>query len=186
VANAHRVAVLEQGMKWVDRKYTMRDMEFSALRNVSRDIIREAFGFPKPLLGSVDDVNRANAEAAEVLFGRWLLVPRLNRIRDALNHDLLPFFGPAAATGLEFDYEDPVPPDGESENAERDSRVNAVAQLVPLGFDAAEALEAFELPEIRFEKPEPPPQLAGPGAAGGNGAAPAQDGNSQQPTQPPE
>src|SRR5690606_31685077 len=29
VQNAHRVAVLENGLKWVDRKYTMRDMQFT-------------------------------------------------------------------------------------------------------------------------------------------------------------
>jgi HK97 family phage portal protein len=77
VSNAHRVGVLENGLKWVDRKYSMRDMEFTELRNVNREIIREAFGFPKPMLGSVDDVNRANAEAAAYVFAAWLIRPRL-------------------------------------------------------------------------------------------------------------
>jgi HK97 family phage portal protein len=173
VANAHRVAVLEQGMKWVDRKYTMREMQFTELRAVSREIIREAFRFPKPLLGTVDDVNRANADAAEVMFARWLLVPRLGRIRDALNRDLLPLYGPGAEK-LEFDYEDPVPQDSEAENAERDSRVAAAVALIGAGFDAVETLEAFELPEIKWEKPEPVPVVAPPG------------GNGDEPPPPPE
>ena len=35
VSNAHRVAVIEQG-KWVNRTFTMRDMQFAELRNVRR------------------------------------------------------------------------------------------------------------------------------------------------------
>jgi HK97 family phage portal protein len=63
VANAHRVAILEHG-KWIDRKYTQRDMQFAELRSVSRDVIREAFGIPAFALGEVADVNRATAEAS--------------------------------------------------------------------------------------------------------------------------
>jgi HK97 family phage portal protein len=146
VAQAHRVAVLEQG-KWVDRKFSQRDMQFSELRDVSREVIREAFGFPKPLLGTVEDVNRANAEAAEVVFARWLIVPRLERIKGALNNDFLPLFGPSAA-GLEFDYESPVPQDQAAENAELTAKVSAAKQLVDLGYDRADVLTKLGLPDI--------------------------------------
>jgi HK97 family phage portal protein len=157
VGNAHRVAILERG-KWVERKFSMRDMQFTELRKASREVIREAFGFPKPMLGATDDVNRANAEAAEVVFSRWLVVPRLERIKAALNRDLLGLFG--VADTLEFDYDDPTPPNAETENAERDSRVNAVVALAGAGFDGQTAAEAYELPEgLSWEKPAPPPQL---------------------------
>src|SRR3546814_5544710 len=43
VANAHKVATLEGGAKWVERNYTYKDMQFAELTNVSRDMIREAF-----------------------------------------------------------------------------------------------------------------------------------------------
>lgn len=162
VANAHRVAVLEQG-KWVNAQYSMRDMQFAELREVSRDTMLEAFGFPKFMLGAVDDVNRANAEASAAMFAQWLVRPRLERWKGMLNNDLLPLFG-ATAKGLEFDYEDPVPPNSEAENAARNSRVDAVAKLIPLGFDAAQAMESFGLPPIKFEKPEPPPPPAPPPA----------------------
>ena len=61
VANAHRVAVIENG-KWVNRTFSMRDMQFAELRTVSKEIIREAFGYPKFAAGEVDDVNRATAD----------------------------------------------------------------------------------------------------------------------------
>ncbi|MFD8866019.1 phage portal protein [Streptomyces sp. NPDC059590] len=157
VANAHRVGVLESGMKWVDRKYTMRDMQFTELREVSREVIREAFGFPKPMLGTVDDANRANMEAAEVIFARYLVVPRLERIKQALNEELLPLFG-ATAAGLEFDYVNPVPDDIELESKQLTARAQAVQLLVDAGAYGPEALKAVGLPDIPFGQPDADPE----------------------------
>jgi len=148
VANAHRVAILEHG-EWVDRKYTQQDMQFAQLREVSRETIREAFGFPKPMLGATDDVNRANAEAAEVVFARWLLVPRLERIKQALNLYLLPLFG-ATGEGVEFDYVSPVPEDREADAASLTASANAAAALIAVGLAASDVLPACGLPEMRY------------------------------------
>lgn len=148
VANAHRVAILEAG-RWVDRKYSQRDMQFAELANLSGEKIRKAFAFPKPMLGDVDDVNRANAEAGEVMFARWLVVPRLERIKQALNNDFLPLFG-TTGSGLEFDYESPVPEDREADDRERDSRAAAVKSLIEAGFDPKDACAAVGLPLMKY------------------------------------
>lgn len=158
VANAHRVAILEHGV-WKDRKYSQRDMQFVELRHVGQEIIREAFGFPKPMLGTVDDVNRANAEAGEVMFARWLVVPDLEAVKDALNNQLLPLFG-TAARGLEFDFENPVPEDRELTARELTAKADAARTLVDAGFSPEAVLSAVGLPEI----------AAAP-AAGGEGQA---------------
>jgi HK97 family phage portal protein len=151
VSRAHRVAILEQG-RWVDRKYSMRDMQFTELREVSREVIREAFHFPKSMLGAVDDVNRANAESGEVAFARWLIVPRLERIKQALNVNFLPMFG-TAGQGLEFDYIDPTPADRELEIKELSARAEAARELVTAGFAPDDVLSAVGLPEMRFQPP---------------------------------
>ncbi|WP_432010178.1 phage portal protein [Streptomyces cucumeris] len=156
LSNAHRVGVLENGLKWVDRKYTMRDMQFAELREVSREIIREAFGIPKGMMGTVDDVNRANAEAGEVMFARYLVRPRLERIKQALNHDLLPLFG-ATAKGLEFDYCDPVPADRELEAKELTAKATAARELIEAGAYGPEVLAAIGLPEVAFGAPDADP-----------------------------
>lgn len=148
VAQAHRVAILERA-KWVDRKFTQRDMQFAQLREVSRDIIREAFGMSKTMLGQTEDVNRATAEAAEYVFARWHLVSRLERFKAALDNDLLPRYG-GPTRALEFLYEDPVPEDAEREREDRTSRVNGTVRLVAAGFDPAESLDAMGLPEITW------------------------------------
>lgn len=182
VAQAHRVALLEQG-KWVDRKFSQRDMQFSELRNVSRELIRESFRFPVSMLGTAENVNRANALAAEVVFGRWLLVPRLDRWKGALNNDFLPMFYPPGTRpdqiDLEFDYErsSVVPDDKEADAAELKAKVDAAKILIDLGFDALEVMESLELPTLTYTKPAapvapPPPEQAPPvpGAPGGAAA----------------
>ena len=104
VANAHRVAVLERG-KWVDRKFSQRDMQMEQLRKLNRDIIFGAFGVPASVMGITESVNRANAEAGDVLFGRWILKPRLERIKQAVNERLVHLVDKT----LFLDYTDPAP-----------------------------------------------------------------------------
>ncbi|HEX6970223.1 MAG TPA: phage portal protein [Micromonosporaceae bacterium] len=161
VANAHRVAVIEQG-KWVPNNYTVRDMQFVELRNVSKEKIREAFGFPKFAGGEVDDVNRATAEASAAWFARRLTVPRLKRWKHMLNNDFLPLFG---ATNLEFDYISPVLEDREQNNAERDSVTAALKTLKEAGVEiTSDVLSYLGLPpDWTIAETEPaPPQEAMP------------------------
>lgn len=153
VRNAHRVALIENGIKWVDRKLSQRDMQFAELRSVSRDVIREAFGAPAFILGEVGDVNRAVAIASKALFAEQLTVPRLERFKGALNNDLLPLYGKQAAATLEFDYEDPVPPDGAAKNAELTAKTTAWATLVDAGADPVLAAEYLSLPDLGYRPP---------------------------------
>lgn len=162
VGNAHRVAILEHG-KWVDRKYTQRDMQYEQLRHLNRDLILGAFGMPLPLLGIVESVNRANAEAADLMFSRWVVRPRLERIKQALNVRLAPMFDPT----LFFDYIDPTPENREQDLAEAERGYkagfltrNEARQLVnqdpvPDGEDFAPSLTPFNL-GVLADGPLPP------------------------------
>lgn len=149
VANAHRVAVLEQG-KWVERKYSMRDMMFPELGEMSREDIREAFGYPKGMTGATDDVNKAVADANERMFGRYLLKPRLNKVKTALNMILLAFG--STADNLEWDFEDPVPEDREADSAERITKAQALKLIVEAGADWDDALEVVGLPQMKQDE----------------------------------
>lgn len=149
VRNAHRVGILENGMKWVDRRYTQKDMQFSELRRLGKEEIREAFRYPLFRLGTVQDVNRSTAEASDVMYARAHLVPRLKRIKGALNNDFLPMFG-STGQGVEFVYANPVPADREADNAERDSRTAAYKTLVDAGVDPGDAAAAVGLPPMRI------------------------------------
>ncbi len=145
VANAHRVAVLENAT-WKDVSFSMTDMQFAELRDLSRELIREAFAFPKPMLGTVDDVNRANAEAGKEIMAEGQTIPRLNRWKDEINTFLLPRF--ANGPSLVMDYEDPTPINRELENATRIAQTTGVGNLVKSGYDPKGSLEAMGLPAI--------------------------------------
>lgn len=172
VSNAHRVAILENGMKWVDRKYTMRDMQFVELRGVSREAIREAYRYPVAMLGESKNVNRAVATAQRVIYAETILVPRLDRWKGFLNRKLLPAFGDTAK-GLEFDYESPVPSDEEAENAKRESLATAAKTYIDAGFTGDSVKAGLDLPEelvweLRSSPTAEPSALAAAGEPGPN------------------
>lgn len=168
VDNAHRVAILENGAKWVDRKFSVRDMQFAELAGVGDSKILTAYRMPKFGVGQIDDVNRATAEASEYTITSGLIVPRLDRWKDALNLMLAPMYGTSMA-GLTLDYAEPIKPNQETENATLTARANAAAALIPVGFDGNSVVKAFDLPEtLIWEKPEPPepPSPSGAGKSG--------------------
>jgi len=181
VSRAHRVAVLEAGQTWVPNTHTVRDMDFANLRNVSRDLIREAWGIHKIMLGNSDDVNRANAQTGEEVFANWSVVPRLDRWKNALNEQFLPLFG-SAGEGVEFDYIYPLPANREQDNAELTAKSEAWAKLVGAGADPHDAAEVVGLPDMKVVEqavqapalppgwvPEPPAAPAGDsGDSGGD------------------
>jgi HK97 family phage portal protein len=172
VSRAHRVAVLEQGQKWVPNAMTLRDMDFNVGRELSRDIIREAWGIHKSMMGLSDDVNRANAQTAAEVFHAWKVVSRLDRRRETLNELFLPLFG-STGTGVEFDYVAEEPANREEDNAELVAKSNSAAVLISQAkLDPHDVLEVVGLPDMRVAEiapaipapvaPAPPPDSAPP------------------------
>lgn len=153
-SNAHRVAVLE-GATWTDRKYTMHDMEFVEGRKTNNDFIRQAFGYPKAMLGDTENVNKASAIAGEYVFVRWIIKTRLDRIKDVLNYKLLPLFG-AQGKGVKFGYQNPNPADSDSQRLDRDSDAKRVKLLTDAGYDPADVLAYVGLPPMKWAAPAKP------------------------------
>lgn len=120
VSNAHKVAILERG-KWVERKITQREMQFTQSRALTRDVIIGAFGVPPSILGIIENVNRASAEAGEASFSKWVIRPRLRRLRSGANRKLCPLYG----DNLYLDFVDPTPSDKEFNLNEAERGYNA-------------------------------------------------------------
>lgn len=177
VDNVNRVAILEAGMTWQNTFSSHDEMQLVELRESARETIREAFGFPKAMMGATDDVNKANAYAGEVLFARWLIKPRLIRIREALNRYLLPMYG-SSAEGLEFDFVNPVPEDDEIAAQVLLNKAQSAKFLADTGlWEAADILTTCGLPEME-ELPEPrlPAALPpGPGQQSADEPAPRKE-----------
>jgi HK97 family phage portal protein len=180
IARAGRVGVLEQGSTYAaPAGVNNKDMEYSNLRLANRDELREAWRMHKAMLGTVEDVNRANAQTGEEVFVGWQTIPRLDRRRDTLNCKFLPLFG-QSGKGVEFDYEDPSPKNREEDNGELTTKTAAFAALIDAGVDPDAAADAVGLPsmpmvEKAVEVPSLPPGWvpAPPGEGGAPPAAPA-------------
>lgn len=192
VGAAHRVAVLEQGAQWVPNAHTIRDMDFAALRNVSRDVIREAFAIHKAILGTTDDVNRANAQTATEQFEQFLITDRLDRWKDILNCFYLPLFG-STGDGVELDYDDPVTSNREADALELKSKAEAAYSLVQAGYEPHGVLETVGLPDMDVVEqatqtpavppgwvlPDAPAALAAPEAPAADNTPDGSDADSQ-------
>jgi HK97 family phage portal protein len=173
VAGAHRVAILEGGLSWQTNAFSMRDMQFTQLRQISRDVIMEAYGISKFAIGILDDVNRATADASKAWFGEYKTIPRLERIKGALNNNFLPMFG-ATGKGLMFDYDNPVPANREEENAELNAKVTAYVALVGAGVDPDEAADVVGIPRMKMKSTAVPVPVPANGHRPGLPALPKQ------------
>lgn len=113
--NAAKTAILTGGVKWEAVSATQKDMDFVSQRQFSRDEILALFNVPPSVLGIVENVNRANAEASVYVFS--LVIDKLmRRIVETLSEFYLTEF--PGAEDYELTYESPIPEDRAQETAE--------------------------------------------------------------------
>jgi HK97 family phage portal protein len=69
---------------------SLREMQMIELRQHQRDMVVQMFGIPPELLGILTNSNRSTIEAADYLFSRWVVTPRLEFLRAQLQERLVP------------------------------------------------------------------------------------------------
>ena len=69
---------------------SFKDLGLKKLREFSSNTIRETFGIPPELLGNVQNSNRSTIDAAEYIFKKNVVSPKLNHILNELSVKLLP------------------------------------------------------------------------------------------------
>lgn len=104
--SSSKLGVLEQGLKYQQVSLSQREMDYIDSMKFTRDDILTAFGVPKPIVSITDDVNRANAETAMIIFLSETVNPEMKKIVEKFNQELImPDFG----DNLFLDYTDPTP-----------------------------------------------------------------------------
>lgn len=88
---------------------TFADQQLKELRQFERDTIIQVYGISPEILGIITNSNRATIDAADYMFARWVLVPRLELLRSEMQERLVPEFDDR----LILDYESPIPEDNE-------------------------------------------------------------------------
>ena len=107
VSKAHQVALLEGGGKYLQIQNSIKDMDFANLKQKNRDVILGVFGMPQSVMGISENVNKANAEAGDYTFARWIVKPRLDWKKAKIQEQLIPKF--RHSENLEIGFKEVVP-----------------------------------------------------------------------------
>lgn len=91
----------------------MKDMDMINGRTFIRDAVLEHFGVPREIMGITQNSNRATADAAQYIYAKNVLTPKLKNRQDAINRQLLPAYG----EDLKWEFDDIIPHDQEFEKA---------------------------------------------------------------------
>ncbi len=89
---AHRIAILEDGLKYKPISLSPRDMEFLRQRKLCREEICAVFKVPPALVGIYEYANYANAEHQNRAFWQKTIIPKLHKLEYKLNNSLVPMF----------------------------------------------------------------------------------------------
>lgn len=109
---AHLPAFLRgQDLSIKEISQTFEQMELVKLRQHERDMVMQVFGVSPEIFGVLESSNRATIEAADYLFSRWVLVPRLEFMREILQYRMIPLYD----SNLVLKYESPIREDADRE-----------------------------------------------------------------------
>lgn len=98
-SRAHRIAVLEDGLKYKPIGLSPRDMEFLNQRKFCREEICAVFKVPPALVGIYEYANYANADQQNRSFWEKTIVPKMRKLEQKLNNSLVPMFGQQGSDG---------------------------------------------------------------------------------------
>lgn len=111
MANSGKIKVTDQNYDVKELAVTPREMAYMQGRKWSRNEIANAFDIPISML-ETENVNKANAQAGNEQYARRAILPRLRRIEDKINHDIIPLYQEPRIFAA---FDNPVPEDIEFE-----------------------------------------------------------------------
>ena len=114
VNNAHKLAILDWGMKFAQNSRSQKEMDFVEQRRFSRDEILGIFKVPKAIIGLWEWVNVWNVKAFEIIFAKRTIKPLAKQIQETLNKELFKWV-------WYFEFINIVPTDMEQLRADLDS-----------------------------------------------------------------
>lgn len=119
-------------LDFVQTGLSLGDVDFSIMKEVSRDDILVMLGVSKPIMNIFDDINRASAVTAQQLFAQSYTSPELKAISRKLSRTVAKAYGPEFRVG----NSNPVPED-------RELKLKEYANGVGKWFTPNEAREAY-------------------------------------------
>ena len=121
VENSHRAAALSGNVDVKELGSSDgKNLGFIESREAMRDAVLEHFGMPREIMGITENSNRSTADAAQYIYAKNVLTPKIGAREEAVNKQLLPLFG----RNLVWKYDPVIPYDKE--------------------FDKSKALDAYD------------------------------------------
>lgn len=106
---AHKPFFIARKIDVTQLSQKFSEMDLVPLRKWERDIIVHGIGVPPEMLGIVENSNRATINAADYLWAKWVISPRLDLQRAFMQQKLVPLYD----ARLILAYESPVQEDRE-------------------------------------------------------------------------
>lgn len=88
VNNSHKIAILQGGLKYNSIASPLKDLDFTALKELTKEDILTIYKIPESILGNQSGTGSSEGKAALTAFWRGCVVPRLKRIESSLNRGL--------------------------------------------------------------------------------------------------
>lgn len=118
-SKAKKTAVLTKGLKYTPITMTPQELDYTEGRKVVKEEICNAYG---QSLGMYDkSATRSNSEQANIAFLRDTVQPRLRRIEEKLNEQMMPLYD----ENLFVAFDSPVPEDRTFRLKERESNIRS-------------------------------------------------------------
>ena len=89
LSNAHRTALLEEGLTWQSIGIPPEDAQFLQTRKYQLNEIARLFGVPPHMIGDMERATNSNIEHQSISYVRHTLTPWAKRIEQAISRDLL-------------------------------------------------------------------------------------------------
>ena len=151
IKNIGKLPILSGGASLTPVSYAPKEMAFLQGRKASLQEVAAVFGVPMSKL-TVENVNRANAEAGDYSYMKDTILPRLRRVEQKINEQLLPMFDER----LFCTFDNPVPADKEFRLKETESHLKAGYSTIneERQHDGKEDVEWGNEP-VNLNQPEP-------------------------------
>jgi len=91
VGNVGKTGIFDNGVDYKPISVSPKELAFLASKQMTKEKIANAFKVPMSKLGT-DNVNLANAEQGNKQYAEDCLLPRLTRIEQKLNEQLMPYY----------------------------------------------------------------------------------------------
>lgn len=122
VENSHKAAALTGNVDVKELGSSDgKNLGFIESRVAMRDAVLEHFGVPREIIGITENSNRATADAAQYIYAKNVLTPRIKMREEAINKQLLPMFG----SNLVWRFDPVIPYDKEFDKSKALDAYNA-------------------------------------------------------------